>query len=179
LSAHWARGLYEVDYEKIERMAIAGKITKDENKRLKKLLEKMEFINLRKSLMYNIILKIIEKQGKYLKSGEKAALEPLLQIEVARDLKVHPSIISRATGGLSIETPWGEEKPLKTFFLSSGTRQQETASRYIEEIIKEEKKPLSDKAIAVLLKDKYSITISPRTVAKYRNKMRLSSSFQR
>ena len=187
-SAHWARGLYEVDYEKIERMTAGGKISTDENRELKKLLEKIEFVNIRKSLMYNIILRLLEKQNRYLRCRHENRLMPFLQIDLARDLKVHPSIISRAIAGRSIETPWGEEKPLKELFYSLDLEQKETVLRYIRDIFKDEKyrinngelkKPLSDKVTALLLKDKYSVSISQRTVAKYRNLMKLPGAFHR
>jgi len=63
--------------------------------------------------MYGIISRIIEKQRKYFRCHQESGLVPFLQIELAKDMNVHPSIISRATAGRSLEMPWGEEKPLK------------------------------------------------------------------
>jgi len=187
-SSHWARGLYEVDYEKIKSMTAAGKISKEENTRLKKLLEKIELVNLRKSLMYGIISRIIEKQGKYLRCHMESSLIPFLQRELAEDMKVHPSIISRATAGRSLETPWGEEIPLKALFFSVRVEQKEAVSLCIKKILEDEKtkienglikKPSGDKIIAMLLHHKYGINISQRTVAKYRNIMKFPGAFHR
>jgi DNA-directed RNA polymerase specialized sigma54-like protein len=187
-SAHWARGLYEVDHDKIEKMMQKGRITKEDGKRLKKLLEKIEFVNLRKSLLHNIISKMIEKQRKYFQCRQENGMVPFMQIELARELKVHPSIISRATSGRSIETPWGEEKPLKAFFVAAGPKQREEILRHIRNILREEKyelqkgsikKPSGDKEIAAILLSKYGVSISQRTVAKYRNSMKISGAFHR
>jgi RNA polymerase sigma-54 factor len=101
---------------------------------------------------------------------------------------VHPSIISRATSGRSIETPWGEEKPLKAFFVAAGPKQREEILRHIRNILREEKyelqkgsikKPSGDKEIAAILLSKYGVSISQRTVAKYRNSMKISGAFHR
>ncbi len=187
-SAHWARGLYEVDHEKIGKMAAAGRITKEEGKRLKKLLQKIEFVNLRKSLMHNIISIMIKKQNNYFRCKQESGLVPFMQIELAKELGVHPSIISRATTGRSIETPWGEEKPLKFFFIAAASRQRDDVLRHIRNIIREEKfklqkdsvaKPSADKDIAKTLLDRYGVKISQRTVAKYRTSMKIPGAFHR
>lgn len=187
-SAHWARGLYDVDYEKIERLAASGRIAESEYKKIKKLLEKIELINVRKSLMHNIISRIMAKQQDYLQCHLENGLAPFMQIELARDMNVHPSIISRATAGRSVETPWGEEKPLKAFFVSAGAGQREAVKGYIAEILAREKmrieageirKPLSDKAIAAVLNDTYACALAQRTVAKYRTAMKIPGAFFR
>jgi DNA-directed RNA polymerase specialized sigma54-like protein len=187
-SAHWSRGLYEIDYAKIERMRSSGKLSEEENKQLKILLQKIELINVKKSIMYGIISRIIEKQRKYFRCHQESGLVPFLQLELAKDMNVHPSIISRATAGRSLEMPWGEEKPLKELFCSDKLSQRKRIMRYIKEIFKDEKtkilkglldKPISDKAVAALLHEKYALDISPRTAAKYRNLMKLPSAFCR
>jgi DNA-directed RNA polymerase specialized sigma54-like protein len=178
-SAHWARGLYEIDYEKIEKMNKEGRFSRAERKELKKLLEKAEFLNIRKSILHGIITRTLKKQDHYLRSKGKAEMSPFLQADLAKDMEVHPSIISRSISGRSIETPWGEEKPLKEFFLSGRLKEKSSLLKKIENIIKEEKKPLSDKNIAEILRDSFAVKIAPRTVSKYRNELNLSSSFYR
>jgi DNA-directed RNA polymerase specialized sigma54-like protein len=188
LSAHWARGVYDVDYDKIKRMTESGAYSKTQKDNLKKLLAKIELVNIRKSLMGNILLKTIEKQKNYFDSGGESDLEPFKQTELAKDLGVHPSIVSRGIAGRSIETPWGLEKPLKEFFPSGKLRQKEVILGYIHEILKKEKaalrsgilkKPFSDKAISLLLQNEHSEAVAPRTVAKYRNQMQLPPAFLR
>lgn len=187
-SAHWARGLYEVDYAKIERLAASGAVTKDAHKSIKKLLEKIELANIKKSLMHNIISRIIARQSGYFQCHREHGLEPFMQIDLARDMHVHPSIISRATARRSLETPWGEELPLKAFFASAEAGRRERVKRYIAEILEHEqvrmrkgeiKRPMSDEAIAKRLAEAYAAKIAPRTVTKYRGLLNMASSFRR
>ncbi|MHB9154829.1 MAG: RNA polymerase factor sigma-54 [Endomicrobiales bacterium] len=187
-SAHWARGLYEVDHGQIGRMAAAGRFSESEKKRLPELLKKMELVNIRKSLTHAVLEKIIEKQGPYLHSRGKREPAPFMQAELARDMGVHPSTISRSLAGRSVETPWGEEKPLKGFFRPPLEAQREAILRHIKDIVRDEKskmrkgvlkRPLSDKAIAELLCRTCAPVISPRTVAKYRALLNLPGAFHR
>jgi DNA-directed RNA polymerase specialized sigma54-like protein len=187
-SSHWARGLYEIDYEKIKTLSAKGNFSKQDKIQLNKLLDKIEQINIKKSLMHNIISKIIEKQSAYLASKESNGLLPYMQAEIAKEIGVHPSIISRSIHGRSLEMPWGVEKPLKDFFFSGKPKEKQNILQNIKNILKEEeddlkngliKKPLSDKVIAQLLKDKYSVSISQRTAAKYRNEMQFPGAYKR
>ncbi|HBU69707.1 MAG TPA: hypothetical protein DEE98_04925 [Elusimicrobia bacterium] len=188
LSAHWARGLYEVDYEKLARMSDKGKLSERERAGLKKLLERIELINLRKSLMHSVISGVLKKQSGYFNSGGEKRPLPFRQIELAEEIKVHPSAVSRAIAGRSIETPWGEEKPLKLFFSSGKAEQREKVLLLMERIFDEEKtklmkgelqRPLSDSAIAVILNNKHNIAISGRTVTKYREISGIPGAFSR
>lgn len=187
-SAHWARGIYEVDHDIIERMISDGKFSLSEKNSVKKLIEKIEYINIRKSLISGIVLKIMEKQTAYINSRLKSKIAPFTQAELAADMGVHPSMISRSVYGRSLEMPWGEEKPLKAFFLSAQNRQRDGVLQYIAEILEDEKKklqkgiiekPFSDEDIADKLHKKYYTDISKRTVAKYRNSMNIPGAFYR
>lgn len=111
----------------------------------------------------------------------KEAFVPLNLKDVAEELHLHESTISRAISHKIIEF---EQRylPIKTCFptrLESGQSSTGTLDR-IRAIIKEEnpKKPYSDQVIAKLL-DKEGIQISRRTVAKYREQMKLKSAQQR
>ena len=187
-SVHLARGLYEVNNGIIDRMVAGGRFSPQEKKRLRELLGKIEFVNIRKSLIYIIISKIIEKQRAYLESYGRRERAAFIQKELAKTMGVHPSIISRAVAGRSVETPWGEEKPLKEFFLSAHPQQKQGIVNRIVEILDNEKismsgglmkKPLSDSAIAGMLRNKYGVAIAQRTVAKYRNELGIPGAFHR
>ncbi len=183
-SAHWARGVYDINYEKIDKLIKAGKFSESEKKDLNKLLEKVEMLNIRKSLVHNIISEILKKQSEFLSKNGEGEIVPYLQSELAKTLGVHPSIISRAISGRSVETPWGEEKPLKDFFCSGKSKQKRDILEYIKNILDQEfnakaAKPLSDKEITEALRKKYRIKIAPRTTAKYRTELKIASSFHR
>ncbi|WDV48217.1 RNA polymerase factor sigma-54 [Clostridiaceae bacterium M8S5] len=137
-------------------------------------------IEQRRQTIYNVVKSILKYQIDFFKKGDKA-LKPLTLKEVASDIGVHESTVSRATNGKYIQTPKGLFE-LKYFF-SSGVTNTEggIASTSIKTIIKEmistenQKKPLSDQVISNKLKEK-GINISRRTVAKYRDELNIPSS---
>lgn len=141
-------------------------------------------IEQRKQTIYRVVESIIEKQKDFFEHGKKF-LKPLTLKEVAEELEVHESTVSRATNGKYVQTPAGTFE-LK-FFFSSGldvsggeSLSSNSIKDYIKELIAEEdpKKPLSDEKITKYLKGK-GISISRRTVAKYRDSLRISSSSKR
>lgn len=116
---------------------------------------------------------IMRHQKDFLDHGE-SMMKPLVLREIAEEVGLHESTISRVTSNKYINTPRGIYE-LKFFFSSSidstsGNELASTAIRAkIKEVIKQEdpKKPLSDNEIVLLLKTQ-DINIARRTVAKYR-----------
>ncbi len=137
-------------------------------------------IDQRRNTIYNVALSIVKFQKEFFDMGKKH-LRPLTLKEVADDIDVHESTVSRATTGKYIQTPRGIFE-LK-FFFSSGVEGNDggIASTSVKSMIKEliddeePKSPLSDQKIADILKEK-NIQISRRTVAKYRDELRIPSS---
>lgn len=141
-------------------------------------------IEQRKQTIYRVVENIIEKQKDFFDHGRKY-LKPMTLKEVAEELEVHESTVSRATNGKYVQTPAGTFE-LK-FFFSSGINirggealSSNSIKDYIREMISLEdpKKPLSDEKIAKCLRDK-GMSISRRTVAKYRDDLRILSSSKR
>ena len=114
-----------------------------------------------------------------------AHLRPLILRDVAEDIGMHESTISRVTTNKYVHTPQGIFE-LKFFFNSgiSRTNGEDLASQAVKSKIKQIivaedlKKPLSDQKIASLLKTS-GIDIARRTVAKYREQMGILSSSKR
>jgi RNA polymerase sigma-54 factor len=137
-------------------------------------------IEQRRMTVYRIAKKIAEKQKCFLDDGVKY-LKPLTMQEIADDIDMHESTVSRATDNNFIQTPRGifDFK----FFFSGGVNDISTVSikAIIIEIIKDEDKssPLSDNAIAELLRNKQNLKLSRRTIAKYRNELGIPSSVKR
>ncbi|KNF07470.1 putative RNA polymerase sigma-54 factor [Gottschalkia purinilytica] len=111
----------------------------------------------------------------------KNILNPLTLQDVANDIGVHQSTVSRATNGKYIQTPKGIFE-LKFFFsnkveIKDGYVSSSTIKSLIKEIIQNEdcKKPFSDQEISNILESK-KINISRRTVAKYRDELGIPSS---
>jgi len=113
-------------------------------------------------------------------------LKPLILKEVAEDINMHESTVSRITTSKYVSTPHGIYE-LKFFFNSAldlGDGSQvgsESVKALIKELISEEnpKKPLSDEKIGEILKEKLDVNIARRTVAKYRSAMGIASSSKR
>lgn len=127
---------------------------------------------------------IVEKQQGFFEEGEHA-MQPLVLREVAEFLDLHESTISRATNQKYIQTPRGTFE-LKYFF-STGVSQYGSADQsaiaikaHIKELIQNEdpKKPLSDNKLMSLLEEK-EIVVARRTIAKYRESLKIPSSSER
>lgn len=140
-------------------------------------------IEQRKQTIYKVIESILKFQIEFFKTGEKG-LVPLTLKEVAADIDMHESTISRATNGKYVQTPRGLFE-LKYFFTtglpgSSGDVSSTSIKSVIRQIVEDEdpKKPLSDQRISEMLKEK-GASISRRTIAKYRDELNIPSSSMR
>lgn len=137
-------------------------------------------IEQRRMTIYNVVNSILKHQKEFLEEGEKA-LKPLTLKDVAVDIDVHESTVSRAINGKYIQTPQGLFE-LKYFFTSGvSSKKGDLSSTSIKSIIndlienEDPTKPLSDQKITDILKEK-GISISRRTVAKYRDELNIPSS---
>lgn len=127
---------------------------------------------------------IVEKQTGFLEHGS-IAMKSMVLRDIAEELELHESTISRVTTQKYMHTPNGIVE-FKYFFSShvsteGGGECSSTAIRaFIKELISNENlaKPLSDSKIAELLKEK-GINVARRTIAKYREAMLIASSSQR
>jgi RNA polymerase sigma-54 factor len=112
-------------------------------------------------------------------------LHPLILRDVADDIGMHESTVSRVTQNKYAQTPHGIFE-LKYFFNSSISRgdndiASESVKQKIIEIIANESpsKPVSDKTIVKVLQEEHDITIARRTIAKYRDMLGILSSSRR
>lgn len=143
-------------------------------------------IEQRKSTLLKILENIVEKQKEYFDKGQKF-LKPMTLKEIAEDLNIHKSTVSRAIKDKYILTNKGTLR-IKDLFsngISKNTAEGgDVAVINIKNIIKEiidnedKRKPLSDEQICTELK-KRNLNISRRTVAKYREEMNIKSSSKR
>lgn len=127
---------------------------------------------------------LVRQQAGFLEFGDQA-LRPLTLREVAAELGVHESTVSRAVGRKFVRTPRGT-LPLRAFFASgieTGTG-GEASSTAIQSMIRrmveaeDPRRPLSDARLAELLKAA-GVPVARRTVAKYREAMHIPSSQDR
>jgi RNA polymerase sigma-54 factor len=152
--------------------------------RLTAAMQLMKNIEQRKHTILRVCDAIIRRQGECLESGMDR-LKPMMIKEVAEDVGVHPSTVSRAVSSKYAHTPHGVLE-LRTFFSESvngpeGHRMSlVTLKRKVRKMIEEEDSthPLTDDQIAKRLDDE-GIHVTRRTIAKYREDMRIPSTHQR
>jgi len=141
-------------------------------------------IRQRNQTLYNVMESIIKFQREFFEKGP-GHLKPLVLRNVAEDIEMHESTISRVTNNKYVHTPQGIFE-LKYFFNASIRRDNGEAMsassvrEKIRTLIENENpcKPYSDDMISKLLK-KEQINIARRTVAKYREKLAILSSSKR
>lgn len=140
-------------------------------------------IQQRRDTIKKVVTSILKFQKDFFEEGDQA-LKPLTLQEVADDIEMHESTISRTTNGKYVQTPQGVFE-LKYFFTtglnaSGGDKSTTSIKSIIEELVSEEDetKPYSDQKISDQLKEK-GIKISRRTVAKYRDELGIPSSTRR
>ncbi|MEM9801695.1 MAG: RNA polymerase factor sigma-54 [Planctomycetota bacterium] len=162
---------------------------KDEREWAKKRLEAaswfIDALAQRQSTLERIANALFRRQKAFLERG-KEALKPLRMQEIADEVGVHISTVSRAVAGKYAQTPRGIF-PLKFFFTGGTTKSsgEETSQVSIKERIKkivaaeDAAKPFSDEGIATALEERDGIKIARRTVTKYRKALGIPSSTQR
>jgi RNA polymerase sigma-54 factor len=163
----------------------AGKDVKDYVKeRYRSALQLMRNIEQRKNTILRTCESIVRRQGDFLEKGVDA-LKPMMIKEVAEEIGVHPSTVSRAVSSKYVHTPQGVFE--LRFFFSEGVNGPEGAGtplmllkRKVKKLIEDEdpRKPLTDDQIATLLQGQ-GIDVTRRTVAKYREDLRIPSTHQR
>lgn len=142
-------------------------------------------IEQRRSTILKIMHVLVNYQASFFERGFRF-LKPLTLKEVADEIDMHESTVSRATANKIIQTPVGifELRQLFSTKVSAendGDSSQAEVKALMKEMIEKEDKykPLSDQKIANYLKGEKSITLSRRTVAKYREEMMILSSSKR
>jgi len=139
----------------------------------------IENIAKRHETIGKILEMIIKKQSGHLES-EKIQLNPLMQKDIAKELGLHPSTISRAISNKYIQTPRG----VLMLKVLCPREVKGVTSRNIKELIKDiiasedKKRPLSDDEISDKLKEE-GMSIERRTVASYRKKLGLEIASKR
>jgi RNA polymerase sigma-54 factor len=141
-------------------------------------------INQRNHTLLKVSRAIVEFQRPFFTNGPKH-LAPLTLRDIAQEIGLHETTVSRTANGKYMQTEWGIFE-LRYFFTNSITGTGSGGSKYskegvkeiIREIIGEEKARLSDQDIAGLLA-KRGIILARRTVTKYRNELDFGTSFDR
>ncbi len=152
--------------------------------RYKSAIQLIKNIEQRKQTILKVCLSILERQYEFLDLGIDM-LKPMMIKEVAEEIGVHPSTVSRAVANKYVHTPQGVFE-LRYFFSESvqgpegGGTSLLILKRRVKKLIEDEDptKPLTDDQITAILQGQ-GIQVTRRTVAKYREDMKIPSTHQR
>ena len=139
-------------------------------------------IDERESMYQDVFNLLVEIQKDFILKGERY-LKPLKLSDIASQLDIHESTVSRITSNKYISTPRGMIN-MKSLFDNRANPESKESSTAVQDIIKEtidnevKSSPLTDEGIKISLKKK-GITIARRTIAKYRNILKIPSSNKR
>jgi RNA polymerase sigma-54 factor len=176
---HHLRGLQNKQY------GTNDKNTRDYVKeRYKSAIQLIKNIEQRKQTITKVCYCIVARQQDFLERGIDQ-LKPMMIKEVAEEIGVHPSTVSRAVSSKYAHTPQGVFE-LRYFFSESvqgpegGNTSLLILKRRVKKLIDEEdpSRPLTDEQITRILQSQ-GIQVTRRTVAKYREDMRIPSTHQR
>ena len=158
-------------------------------------------LNQRERTIVEVLRKIVAAQAAFFLTGDKRRLVPLTQQQIARELDIHESTVSRTVAGKYVQCQWGTFE-IQYFFTNSVAVQPQTGDTAqaitsgktgipttregIKDCIKEllteyaaNGVKVSDQKISDSLQEKYGISIARRTVAKYRKELDIGSSYNR
>src|SRR5437016_10679555 len=152
--------------------------------RYKSAIQLIKNIEQRKQTIMKVCYAIVGRQQDFLEKGIDQ-LKPVIVKEVAEEIGVHPSTVSRAVANKYAHTPQGVFE-LRYFFSESvngpegGATSLLILKRRVKKLIEEEDptRPLTDEQITRILQSQ-GIQVTRRTVAKYREDMRIPSTHQR
>src|SRR5580658_1913382 len=172
-------------YKKLVTRDTNDKTTRDYVKeRYKSAIQLIKNIEQRKQTITKVCYCIVARQYDFLEKGIDF-LKPMMIKEVAEEIGVHPSTVSRAVASKYAHTPQGVFE-LRYFFSESvqgpegGNTSLLILKRRVKKLIEEEdtSRPLTDEQLTRILQSQ-GIQVTRRTVAKYREDMRIPSTHQR
>jgi len=140
----------------------------------------IEAIQQRQQTLMVTMSSIMNYQKEYFLSGDERNLRPMILKDIADEIEMDVSTVSRVANSKYVDTPYGT-KLIKEFFSESMKNDQgeDVSTREIKKILEmsieeeDKRKPLTDEKLAKVLKDK-GYPIARRTVAKYREQLDIS-----
>jgi RNA polymerase sigma-54 factor len=142
----------------------------------------VEAVEQRRATLLRVATAVFDHQRGYLEHGP-GHLTPLRMTDVAAELGLHVSTVSRAVAKKHVETPWGIE-PLRHFFQGASGHDPETARDDLRDVVRElfakedPSAPLSDDEVVAALARR-GFQLARRTVTKYRQELGIPSSYRR
>lgn len=145
-------------------------VTNEEKEHLRQYVNRAQLfltnLRQRRETIRRIANYLIERQESYLRHGVRH-LEPLTRAEVAGAIGVHESTVSRATANKHVQLPSHEVVPFSHFFTASLS-----VKDVLMELVTNEQRPLTDQELVEMLRER-GFDVARRTVAKYRNQLKI------
>lgn len=140
----------------------------------------IDAIRQRQQTLYITMNAIMQYQREYFLTGDERNLRPMILKDIADEIDMDVSTVSRVANSKYVDTPYGT-KLIKDYFSESMKNEQgeDVSTKEIKKILEtviqneEKKKPLTDDKLAKILKEK-GYPIARRTVAKYREQLGIS-----
>ena len=137
----------------------------------------IDAIRQRQQTLFITMSAIMHYQKAYFLTGDERKLKPMILKDIADEIEMDVSTVSRVANSKYVDTPYGT-KLIKEFFSESMKNDQgeDVSTREIKKILEtviedeEKRKPLTDEKFAAILKEK-GYPIARRTVAKYREQL--------
>lgn len=137
----------------------------------------IDAIKQRQQTLFVTMSAIMHHQKEYFLSGDERNLKPMILKDIAEEINMDVSTVSRVANSKYVETPYGT-KLVKDFFSESMKNDQgeDVSTREIKKILEmtleaeDKRKPLTDDKLAAILKEK-GYPIARRTIAKYREQL--------
>lgn len=172
-------GIHRSYRKRFQELHVAPNAPKDEKRHVTEYVQRasdfIQSIHQRRRTLRTIGEYLVQHQAGFVSTGRYQFLKPLTRTQMAKDLGMHESTVSRATMSKFVQIANGETVSFEVFFKPALRIQ-----KMIQEILETEnpKSPLSDEQIAEILKQK-GVLVARRTVNKYRDKTKLLSSRKR
>ena len=170
--------------ELLKSNGVSGETKTFLREKFRAAIDLLRSVNQRKQTIYKVCACIVNRQREFLERGP-SALHPMLIKDVASELGVHSSTISRVVTNKYVDTPQGVIELRKFFTMGVESPDGEELSIVqiklkIKKLLEDEnkKKPYSDNQLGQLLR-RDNIFITRRTVAKYREQMQIPGSRER
>ncbi|NNK71970.1 MAG: RNA polymerase factor sigma-54 [Flavobacteriaceae bacterium] len=140
----------------------------------------IEAIKQRQQTLFVTMSAIMHYQKEYFLTGDERKLKPMILKDIADEIEMDVSTVSRVANSKYVDTPYGT-KLIKEFFSESmkNVQGEDVSTREIKKILEtviedeDKRKPLTDEKLAQILKEK-GYPIARRTVAKYREQLDIS-----
>ena len=139
----------------------------------------IDAIKQRQHTLYITMNAIMEKQSDYFLTGDERMLKPMILKDIADEINMDISTVSRVASSKYVQTPYGTFL-IKNFFSEAMTNEEgeEVSTRKIKKILEDligeedKRKPITDEKLSKSLKEK-GFPIARRTVAKYREQLNI------